>query len=383
MKASDHFLHTTHRTITWFNKAFLSDELDLAPPYQRNAVWTTLQKSYLLDTVLNQLPIPELYMQDVGDADGSERHVVVDGQQRIRAVLDFVQGNYTLQGDDVTRAWRGLKFSDLKEEDRKAVFAYKFVVRILPSDLREDDIRRIFSRLNKNVAVLTDQEIRNATYWGPFIKTIQRIGDEDPFWSDCGVFSANDYRRMIDHEFISELAIAYLHGPQNKKDKLNTYYQLYEEQFEAGPDLEVAFRKVTSEITRFFPLLVGSRWKKKSDFYTMFLEFARINDRLPLDERELDEAAERVLELGRRVDSLLRLDEGEWEKQDENVVRYARNVARAASDRGSRTARAAAFRSFVLHEPDGVQAEEAVYSMIVEVPVSDQESAGWGAAAAE
>ena len=289
MKASEHFLHTTHRTITWFNKSFLSDELDLAPPYQRNAVWTTLQKSYLLDTVLNQLPIPELYMQDVGDADGSERHVVVDGQQRIRAVLDFVQGNYALQGDDVTRAWRGLKFSDLKEEDRKSVFAYKFVVRILPSDLKEDDIRRIFARLNKNVAVLTDQEIRNATYWGPFIKTIQRMADEDPFWSDCGVFSANDYRRMSDHDFISELAIAYLHGPQNKKDRLNTYYQLYEEQFEAGPDLEATFRKVTSEISRFRPSLATSRWKKKSDFYTLFLELTRVSDRLPLDEAVLNE----------------------------------------------------------------------------------------------
>ncbi|MGA4551465.1 DUF262 domain-containing protein [Methylorubrum aminovorans] len=65
MSQAENFLHTTHRTITWFNKAFSSEDLVLAAPFQRNAVWTKVQKSYLIDTILNALPIPELYMQDV------------------------------------------------------------------------------------------------------------------------------------------------------------------------------------------------------------------------------------------------------------------------------------------------------------------------------
>jgi uncharacterized protein with ParB-like and HNH nuclease domain len=69
----------------------------LVPPFQRNAVWTIVQKSYLIDTVLNGLPIPELYMQDVGDESGNEKHIVVDGQQRVRAVLDYVLGNFSLE----------------------------------------------------------------------------------------------------------------------------------------------------------------------------------------------------------------------------------------------------------------------------------------------
>ena len=110
MTQADNFLHTNHRTVSWFNKTFASGELELAAPFQRNPVWTVLQQAYLIDTILLGLPIPELYMQDLGDEEGVEQHIGVDGQQRIRAVLDFVQGNYALQGEDVTKRWRDLKF---------------------------------------------------------------------------------------------------------------------------------------------------------------------------------------------------------------------------------------------------------------------------------
>lgn len=369
MNQAEHFLHTTHRTITWFNKAFQANELELKPPFQRNAVWTNAQKSYLLDTVLSGLPIPELYMQDLGDSEGSENHIVVDGQQRIRAVLDFVQGNFALHGEDVTRSWRGLKFDDLSPDDKKSVFSYKFVVRILPPDLNDDDIRRIFARLNKNVVSLTDQELRNATYWGPFIKTIQRIADDDPFWSECGVFSANDYRRMLDHEFISELAVAYLHGAQNKKDRLDYYYRLYEEEFDAANELVEVFTKVAFELGRMMTSLDRTRWKKKSDFYTMFLQFAERRDSIPFDEAQLDAVTARIIELGQRVDQLLRLDEAEWKAQDPSVVAYAQNVARAASDKNSRVARANAFSRFVFEEPHQTNLFTAEPSLTLEEPL--------------
>lgn len=348
--AAENFLHTTHRTVTWFNKAFASEELELAPQFQRHAVWTSRQKSYLIDTILNGLPIPEIYMQDRGDETGKEQHIVVDGQQRIRAVLDYVQGNLALEGDDVAKKWRGLLFDDLSPDEKKTIFGYKFVVRILPPELIEEEIRRIFARINKNVVALTDQELRNATYWGPFIKAIQLMGDEDPFWAECGVFSANDHRRMNDHEFISELAVAYLHGPQNKKDRLDHYYLLYEEEFERRDELVAVFRTVTTEISRILPRLVGTRWRKKSDFYTLFLEISARQDELPFDRDRLSDISARVQEFGERVDSLLKLEEAEWSQHDPNVVMYARSVARAATDRANRIARSQALSQFIFGE---------------------------------
>lgn len=346
MASSESFLHTTHRTVSWFRKAFVGGELELAAPFQRNPVWTELQKSYLIDTILNGFPIPELYMQDVGDAEGAERHIVVDGQQRIRAVLEYVQGDYSLQGDDVAQRWRGLKFDDLGVDEKKIVFAYKFVVRILPP-LDDEGVRKIFSRLNRNVVALNEQELRNATYWGPFIKAIQYIADEDQFWSESGIFSANDHRRMLDHEFISELAVALLHGPQNKKDKLDSYYQLYEERFEDRDRLVDAFRTITGEIRQLVPALAATRWRKKSDFYTLFLVLATKAGDFPWPADRRTQIASRLLDFGNRVDSILRLEEGAWVTHDQNVAEYARGVARAASDRTNRVAREKALSNFV------------------------------------
>jgi hypothetical protein len=220
--------------------------------------------------------------------------------------------------------------------------------------MEEEGIRKIFARLNRNVVALNEQELRNATYWGPFIKTIQYLADEDPFWSESGLFSANDHRRMLDHEYLSELAIAYLHGPQNKKDRLDHYYQLYEERFEDRERLIKTFRKVTAEIDQLIIRLAGTRWKKKSDFYTLFLALAPMEDEFPWSADRRTEISQRLEDFAARVDSLLRLEEDEWgTQQDENVVAYARNVARAASDRANRVARANAFSRFVLHQSDG------------------------------
>ncbi|AOG04710.1 DUF262 domain-containing protein [Bosea sp. RAC05] len=341
MDQTDNFLHTTHRTVSWFRKSFLSNELVLAAPFQRNPVWTNIQKSYLIDTILNGLPIPELYMQDLGDEQGAERHIVVDGQQRIRAILEFVQGEYALEGEEVLRKWQGLRFDDMSPDEKKDIFSYKFVVRILPA-MEEDGVRKIFSRLNRNVVALNEQELRNATYWGPFIKTVQKIADEDQFWSESGIFSAADHRRMLDHEFISEIAIAYLNGAQNKKDKLDTYYQLYEKSFERKEEIESTFRSITGEISHLLPKLSATRWKKKSDFYTLFLCLSERAADLPFASDVRTTVSAKLQEFGARVDRILRLEEADWERQDPNVVAYARAVSRAASDRGNRIARATA-----------------------------------------
>jgi len=351
MVNADNYLHTTHRTVSWVNKCHAADELKLAVPFQRNPVWTTAQKSYLIDTILLGYPIPELYMQDTVSSSGKEEYVVVDGQQRLRACLDFVSGAYSLEGNDVTLRWRELKFDDLEPEEKQRIFAYKFVVRVLPA-LPDDELRKIFARLNRNVVALNSQELRNATYWGAFITTIHTLADE-AMWSETGLFSANDYRRMLDHEFISELAIAYLHGAQNKKDKLDHYYQLYESAFERQDEVMANFRTISREIQQVIPNLRLTRWKKKSDFYSLFLYFAaNVND-LPWSSDHRRFVGSGVITFGAAVDSLSRVEEEGWAEHDAEVVKYTKNVIRAASDRASRVARLEALTAYLAQS--GVQ----------------------------
>ena len=349
MSSADSFLHITHRTVAWFRKAAAEDSLVIAAPFQRNAVWTLKQKAYFIDTILHGLPIPELYMQDVAHADGAEQHIVIDGQQRIRAATEFVNGAFSLEGEDVAEGWRGKRFDDLTEAEKRAVFAYKFVVRILPP-MPEEEVRAIFSRLNRNTVALNEQEIRNSTYWGPFIKCVQGMADEDPFWGESGIFTADDHRRMRDHEFISELVVAWLHGVQNKKDRLDHYYARYERKFSERKAVETRFRKTTAEIARLCPDLRRTRWRKKSDFYTLFLALLKHADAFPLSESEREEASARVLGFADAVDEALKLGEGETGGHDRRVLDYARHVVRATSDKSSRVARTMALEDYLFRQ---------------------------------
>src|SRR5687768_630120 len=146
------FLHHTTRTIAWFKQVNESGELEMKPPFQRNPVWTTPQKSYLVDSILNGFPVPELYMQEVIDEQGRQYHVVVDGQQRIRSCLEFIEGRFSINEEE-SPSWANMYFDNLSAADKRAFFSYTFVVRTLP-DIPDEEIRGIFQRINKNVVAL-------------------------------------------------------------------------------------------------------------------------------------------------------------------------------------------------------------------------------------
>ncbi len=105
------YLNTTHRNVLWFKRAFGLGELQMAPPFQRKPVWIAPQKSYLIDTILKGYPIPEIYMQDLIGPDAGQTHIVVDGQQRIRTCLEFIEG---LCGPRIRRPPRRREEEDLR-----------------------------------------------------------------------------------------------------------------------------------------------------------------------------------------------------------------------------------------------------------------------------
>lgn len=328
------FLTTTNRTIVWFKKANDSGDLQMKPPFQRNPVWTHPQKSYLIDSILNGYPVPEIYMQEFVDENGNEQHIIIDGQQRTRACLDFVEGKFSIKMDE-SPTWGGMKFDDLSVDDKKKIFGYTFIVRILP-EMSDDDIRGIFQRLNKNVVALNQQELRQATYWGPFIQTMQEIANYK-YWNTTGIFTPLNVRRMMDVEYISELAIAVLHGHQNKKETIDKYYQEYEEDFESKDDLISTFQSVIYELEQLYPDIKTTRWKKKTDFYSLFLYLASHETVLPLSFEKRAEVRAKLDDFSKSINSYLssNLDESDISTQ---VATYGKSI-RASSDLGNRKRR--------------------------------------------
>jgi len=90
--------------------------------------------------------------------------------------------------------------------------------------------------------------------------------------------------------------------------------------------------------------------EKKSDFYTLFLAMASKVTELPWPADHRQTIARRVIDLGERVDRLLRLEEDDWGEGEDDAKSYARNVSRAASDKANRIARQEAFAQVVFQD---------------------------------
>ena len=331
------FLSSTTHNVAWLNKRYQAEELQLRPPFQRNPVWTEKQKSYLIDTILHGYPIPELYMQEYTDADGNDVYVIVDGQQRVRACLEFIRGEYAFSAKDSPK-WADMRFNDLSEDERKRIYNYNFVVRILP-EIPEDELRAIFSRLNRHVVALNKQELRHATYWGEFIELVEKLSDGDG-WTEIGLFTPNDVRRMIDIEYVSELAVGFLHGLQNKKESLDRWYEAYENEFPDRRRMEKALTSTLLEITRILPEISRTRWRKKSDFYSLFLLMAEYSSKFPLAGDKRLKLEKGLTKFSNDVDAYLR-DRTAGATLSKSIKEYSGAVERAASDLARRRTRRA------------------------------------------
>lgn len=338
------FLEATTSTVAWFWSRVREGTLDMRPPYQRNPVWLEPQKAYLIDTILRGYPVPELYLQTRVTSQGVEQHTIVDGQQRIRACLEFINNEFTL-GDE-SEKYSGLSFDELDDDVKKQIFQYKFVVRQLP-ELEDIEIREIFGRLNRNNMALNRQELRKATYWGEFITSMTDLS-QLPFWVNSGLFTSNDFRRMLDIEYISELAVALLFGPQNKKARLDDFYANFEEEFPDRERLERAFNMILTELTALLDWPSSLRWSRKVDFYTLFLVLGSRVKEIPFDRQERDTARKRLTQFSDSVTRLLSLREEDRDTASEPkaALAYARGV-RNSSDLNSRRVRLAALDAFL------------------------------------
>lgn len=341
------YLGSTQQNIAWFNQRSKEvDGLIIKPTFQRNPVWTVNQKSYLIDSVLRSYPIPEIYLQEKVNDKGESQFVVVDGQQRLRAVLDFINNEFSLVPSETSEEWGNLTFDELSPTDKKKFFEYKFVIRLLP-DIDEETIRNIFKRINKNNERLNQQELRQATYSGEFIIMINEIADRT-YWEDIGLFTPQKIRRMLDSEFISELAIAFLNGHQNKKAKLDYYYKLYEEEFNESDEVKRIFDSVIGEILQLLPNIKKTRWRNMTDFYTLFLVMAQYNNKVPFSSDIREKLNTVLIDFSNKVTNLQKAikEDIASDEKDMNIRNYSSGI-RASTDLGSRKLRFEALNNII------------------------------------
>jgi Protein of unknown function DUF262 len=227
----------TTKDIGTLFELFKDDLLMLQPDFQRQSVWSRKAKSFLVDSVLLGRPIPVLlFTKSFNSNHGRLAYTVVDGQQRLRAVFEFL-GDRVALSDVTDSSIKGLRFSGLSDYQKSKILSYEFLVDELV-DYSEAEIRDIFVRFNKYVVKLNKPELRHAQSPGAFANFVERLSKDD-LWQSMGVFTEAQINRKINQEFIAEVVILLNEGAvQDKKAVLDFYYDSFadEDSFKAGLD---------------------------------------------------------------------------------------------------------------------------------------------------
>ncbi|WP_108249946.1 DUF262 domain-containing protein [Planctomonas deserti] len=366
MANSSNFLNTSHQTLAWFAEQNDAGTLDLRPGFQRRPVWVNEEKAFLIDSVLRGYPVPEVYVQSIDD--GLRQVVaVVDGQQRLRACLEFMADAFAVTFDTNKLAplhsladtpWFSKKFSQLTETERLRIRKYKLIVRDL-EDAEDKQVRHLFHRLNQSNVALNAQELRYSIYQGGLLAAVESLVKHKA-WDHIRMFTKLQQRRMLDSEYVSELVIGHLHFPQNKKDDLDEYYRRYAAGLPGADAVLEVFNRSLNALVDAFPLphMDRTRWYRKSDFYTLLLMITR--GQIPLVDGSIAHIKSRLVEFSDLVSAPPR------DGEPLAVSTYRESVERAATDRGRRMRREEALLAF-LNDADLSEAST------VPLPVDDEE----------
>jgi hypothetical protein len=294
---------TTHRVAEFF-KWDAEKCLEVQPTFQRKPVWPYRNKSWLMDTIINKLPIPEIYVQIQTDREGNTKYIVVDGQQRIRAVLDFLHGEYPISEED-SKEYGGRYFEQLPDGVRQDIWDYALVTRELKTS-RESDVREIFQRLNKNVIPLNRQELRHATYGGKMIRLIYELADDD-YWDEQRIVKPSDIRRMLDAEFVGELVMGIMTGiTKRDEDLMDKFYKDYDDDFPKESEVKQAFGRTKHKIDEIMGQeLRATRWNQKSEFYSLFMAVYELMKDYHFPPEKYNGMKDRLCEFSGEIDRLV------------------------------------------------------------------------------
>lgn len=223
-----------HYTIADFLKWNDDGELVLNPKFQRGSVWPAPARTYLIDSILRGYPIPKLLLRTNVDRD-SRRTVrdVVDGQQRLRTIIDFASPKSFALGPKAGPELRGKRYHDLSDDLKDSFLSYKLTCEQLlnASDL---DVLEVFVRINSYAVPVNEPELRNARFENDFSELVKDITQQLKQIWDLGILSERDIVRMNDQSLVAEILGYWINGVGDGGETQIT--KLYEQQKSASFD---------------------------------------------------------------------------------------------------------------------------------------------------
>ena len=137
--------------------------LNIRPKYQREFVYDDKKRNAVMDTVWNGFPLNVMYWVRVGN----DQYELLDGQQRTISICSFIAGEYLMNFDGNL-----LGFSNMTEKQQNRILDYPLQVYICEGT--DEEQLKWFNIINIAGEKLTEQEIRNAVYSGPWVTQAKR-----------------------------------------------------------------------------------------------------------------------------------------------------------------------------------------------------------------
>lgn len=205
--------------------ASMYDEGDLLKPeLQRKYVWSKLEASRFIDSILLGLPVPSVFFAKEPD----ETKLIVDGYQRIMTVYDYMKGEFTQDHkvfklsntEAINERWRGKTFEELTTEEQRKIRNTTIHAIIFEQKYPNNDtgMYQIFERINTGGRTLKPQEIRNCVYQGNFNELLFQLNSNDHWRNIIGPEDS----RMMDIELILRYyAIKDLYFSKEERQQIN------------------------------------------------------------------------------------------------------------------------------------------------------------------
>lgn len=152
--------------------------LDIRPKYQREFVYKDAQRDEVIRSVMKGLPLNVIYWAKTGE----DRYEVLDGQQRTISLCEYIDGSFSVDS---------MYFYNLPTDIQKKILDYELFVYIICEGTESEKLEW-FKIINIAGERLTNQELRNAVYAGPWVTNAKR------FFSKTGCAAnglAGDYLR--------------------------------------------------------------------------------------------------------------------------------------------------------------------------------------------
>lgn len=138
----------------------LNGKLTIQPEYQRNYIYADGKRDVaVIDSILKGYPIGLLYFNKTG----GDRYEVLDGQQRITSIGRFIKGKFAWIDSNGNQQF----YDGLAASTKEKILDTPLLIYVCEGE--EPEIKDWFRTINISGVPLTEQEILNAVYSGPFV----------------------------------------------------------------------------------------------------------------------------------------------------------------------------------------------------------------------